>query len=79
MHPGIRARFLQLTKQHSGTRGWSRRYGCTRQNDLELTKLAGLRIDFYRPAMLLNDDVVTDGEAEAGSFSRRLGGEERVE
>src|SRR5262245_60129874 len=40
----IRARFLQLTKQHSGTRGWSRRCGCTRQSDPELTKLARLRI-----------------------------------
>src|SRR5215475_565824 len=29
--------------------------------------------------MLLDDDVVTDGEPEPGSFSGRLGGEERVE
>src|SRR5215471_3541429 len=29
--------------------------------------------------MLLDDDVVTDGEAEAGSFSSGFRGEERVE
>ena len=30
---------------------------------LKFGELAGLRIDLYRPAMLLDDDVVTDGQA----------------
>ena len=29
--------------------------------------------------MLLDDDVVTDGEAKAGAFSGRLGRKERIE
>ena len=29
--------------------------------------------------MLLDDDIVTDGQAKPGAFSGRLGGEERVE
>ena len=32
-----------------------------RQNDPEFGECAGLRIDLYRPAMLLDDDVVTAG------------------
>ena len=31
------------------------------------------------PAMLLDDDVVTDGKAKARAFSGRLGREERIE
>ena len=31
------------------------------------------------PAVLLDNDVVADGEAKTGAFSRRLGREERVE
>ena len=34
-----------------------------RQNDPKFGELAGLGIDLYRPAMLLDDDVVTDGQA----------------
>ena len=34
---------------------------------------AGLRIDFYGARMLLDDDVVTDGKTEPGSFPGRLG------
>ena len=34
-----------------------------RQNDPKFGELTGLRIDLYRPAMLLDDDVVTDGQA----------------
>ena len=40
---------------------------------------SGLGLDFNRPAMLLHDDIVTDGEAKAGPFSGWLGGEERIE
>ena len=50
-----------------------------RQNDPEFGELTGLRIDLYRPGMLLDDDVVTDGQAEPGPFTGRLGREERVE
>ena len=35
--------------------------GYARQNDPELGELAGLSINLYRPAMLLDDDVVADG------------------
>ena len=51
----------------------------TRQNNPKLGELAGLRIDLYRPAMLLDDDVVTDGKAQSGPFTGRFGREERVE
>ena len=45
----------------------------------EFGELAGLGIDLYRPAMLLDDDVVTDGQAEPSPFTGRFGREERVE
>jgi hypothetical protein len=35
----------------------------TRQDDPKFGELTGLRIDLYSPAMLLDDDVVTDGQA----------------
>ena len=35
----------------------------SRQNDPKFGELTGLRIDLYRPAMLLDDDVVTNGQA----------------
>ena len=50
-----------------------------RQNNFDLCELAGLRIDLNRPAMLLDDDVVTDGEAKPGAFSGGLGRKERIE
>ena len=34
-----------------------------RQNNPEFGEVARLGVDFYRPAMLLDDDVVTDGQA----------------
>ena len=46
---------------------------------LKFGELTGLRIDLYRPAMLLDDDVVTDGQAEPSPFTGRLGRKERVE
>ena len=49
------------------------------QNDPKFGELAGLRIDLYRPAMLLDDDVVTDGKAQSSPFTGRLGRKERVE
>ena len=51
----------------------------SRQNDPKFGELTGLRIDLYRPAMLLDDDVVTDGKTEPSSFTGRLGRKERVE
>ncbi len=35
-------------------------------------ELAGLRIDLYRPTMLLDDDVVTDGQAQPSPFTGSL-------
>jgi hypothetical protein len=34
-----------------------------RENDSKFGELTGLRIDLYRPAMLFDNDVVTDGQA----------------
>jgi hypothetical protein len=49
------------------------------QNDPDFGELAELGIDVDCAGMLLDDDVVTDGEAKAGAFSSRFGREERVE
>src|SRR5262245_41738497 len=49
------------------------------QDNPDFGELARLRIDLDCARMLLHDDVVADGEAKAGSLSRRLGREERVE
>ena len=46
---------------------------------LKLGKFTGLSIDLDRPAMLLDDDVVTDRQAKTGAFPGRFGGEERIE
>src|SRR5262245_42824125 len=51
----------------------------SRQSHSDFGELARLCIDLDRTTMLLHNDVVTDGEAEPGSFSRRLCCEERVE
>ena len=59
--------------------GLIRRRTRARENDPKFGELAGLRIDLYRPAMLLDDDVVTNGQAEPGPFTGRLGRKERVE
>ena len=61
--------FSRLAKGHT----------CARQHDPKLGELAGLSVDFYRPAMLLDDDVVADRKAEPGPFTGRLGRKERVE
>jgi hypothetical protein len=42
--------------------------GNTRQNDPELGEFARLSIDLNRPAMVLDDDVVTNGEAKPSPF-----------
>ena len=44
----------------------------SRQNDPKFGELAGPRIDLNRPAMLLDDDVVTDGQAQPSPFTGRL-------
>ena len=51
----------------------------SRQNDPKFGELARLCIDLYSPAMLLDDDVVTDGEAQPSPFTSRLCRKERVE
>ena len=50
-----------------------------RKDNFELSELAGLCLDLDRPSMLLDDDVVTDGEAEAGALAGWLGCEEGIE
>src|SRR6516164_3447715 len=50
-----------------------------RQGDRELSKCSGLGLDVYSATMLLDDDVMGHGEAKAGPFPRRLGGEEGIE
>src|SRR5215471_13580482 len=54
-------------------------YSDARQDNPDFGELAWLRINLDRAAMLLDDNVVTDGEAEAGPFSCGFRGEERVE
>jgi hypothetical protein len=49
------------------------------QHDDELGELAALGVDRQAAAVLLDDDVVTDGEAEAGALPGRLGREEGLE
>ena len=53
--------------------------GSARQNDPELSECARLGVDLNRPAMLLDDDVVTDGQAKPRSFSGWLGRKEGSE
>src|SRR5262245_26662099 len=57
----------------------SNEYSSAEQNNPDFGELAQLRIDFDCARMLLDDDVVADGEAKACALSGRLGGEERVE
>src|SRR6185369_4254279 len=49
--------------------------GVDGQHDDELGELAALGLDRQAAAVLLDDDVVTDGEAEPGALPGRLGGE----
>ena len=44
----------------------------SRQNNSDLGELAGRRIDLDSPGMLLHDDVVSDGQAKAGTLSGGL-------
>src|SRR5262249_8395954 len=53
--------------------------GCARKNNPDFGELAGLRIDLYRPRMLLHDDVVSDGQAKASALASRFCCEERIE
>ena len=56
-----------------------RKAAATRQDYPDFGELAGQSIDLNRPAVLLDDDVVTDGQPKAGAFSGRLCREERIE
>src|SRR6516225_3721178 len=53
--------------------------GRTRQNNADLSVLAGLAVDLYKPGMLLDDDVMTDRQTEASAFTGWLRREERIE
>src|SRR5262249_42958555 len=71
---------LRTLQEHSSLVGELLERRCrARKNDPDFGKLAGLRFYFNRPAMLLDDDVVADGEAKAGPFSCGFRGEERIE
>src|SRR3974390_2288850 len=50
-----------------------------RQNNPKLGEFAGLCVDLDQAAMLLHDDVVTDGKAKPRAFSGRFSSEERRE
>src|SRR5215831_17148993 len=50
-----------------------------RQYNPDFGELAGLRIDLYRPRMLLDNDVVSDRQAKAGTFPGRFCREEGIE
>jgi hypothetical protein len=56
-----------------------RERGCTRQNNADLSVLSGLAIDLYRPRMLFDNDVMTDGQAEPSPFADRFRRVERGE
>src|SRR5262249_13832450 len=53
--------------------------GRARQGYADFRKLPRLRVDLDRAGVLLDDDVVTDREAEPGALSRRFRSEERIE
>src|SRR5262249_37142496 len=53
--------------------------GAAGHPDLEFGELAGAAVDGDGTAVLLDNDVVADGRAEAGPLARRLGREERGE
>ena len=69
----LRTRELRASARFGDERGRARK------NNFDFGELAGLRIDLYRPCMLLHDDVVSDGEAKASAFPGRLGREEGIE
>src|SRR5262245_43560646 len=50
-----------------------------RKNNPDFGELAGLRIDLYRPRMLLDDDVVSDGQAKASALASGFCREEGIE
>src|ERR1700733_8040849 len=51
----------------------------SRQYDSKFGEFAGLGVDLYGSAVLLDDDVMTDGQAQSGSFTGGLGCKERIE
>src|SRR6476659_558192 len=50
-----------------------------RKNDPEFGELAGLCVDLDRSGMLLDDDVVAEGQTKAGPFAGWFGREEWIE
>src|SRR5262249_1103390 len=50
-----------------------------RKDNSDLGELAGMGIDVYRTRMLLDNNVVTNGQAKTCSLSRRLRREEGIE
>jgi hypothetical protein len=51
----------------------------SRQYDSKFGERSGLGVDLYGSAVLLDDDVMTDGQAQSGSFTGGLGCKERIE
>ena len=50
----------QVQRSHASPR-FGKEHRRPRQNNFDLCEFAGLRIDFNRSALLLDDDVVADG------------------
>jgi len=69
---------LRAMSRHVKTCGnFSDESRSARQDNPDLGKCTGLCIDLDCARVLFHDDVVTDREAKARTFSRRLGREER--
>jgi hypothetical protein len=54
-------------------------HSSARQNHPNFGELAQFRLNIDRAGMLLDDDVVADGETKAGAFASRFGREEGIE
>src|SRR5262245_5359759 len=60
-------------------RAFREQRSCARQSHPDFGELARLSVHLDGAAMLLHNDVVTNGEPKSSSFSGRFGCEERVE
>src|SRR5215470_13397019 len=74
----LACRWRSRPQHHQRTVGRSPPFGkqCSRarQDYLDFREFTWLRIDFDRATMLLDDDVMSDGEPKSGTLARRRGG-----
>jgi hypothetical protein len=68
-----------VAPDRTGSRPFGEEHCRTRQNNRELGELARLRIHLDGAAMLLDNDVVADGDTKAGPLASRLRREEWIE